>query len=160
MSSPGCYQDMLLTLSPFPRRFVDSWLYTVIVSILHALRSLTTSLSSSRPRAPICPGPSRFPPVSPSCTFPRPSPPPLPLSTRQRHLLLQTVHPHHVPEEQDFLLYVDTTGLLAVIPISLHWVFTSGLYLSDLFPPIVVLFSVEYVANWKSKNYFKFLQTS
>jgi len=67
MSSPGCYQDMLLTLSPFPRRFVDSWLYTVIVSILHALRSLTTSLSSSKPRAPICLGPSRFPPVSPPC---------------------------------------------------------------------------------------------
>jgi len=33
-----------------------------------------------------------------------------------------------VPEEQDLLLYVDTTSLLAVIPISLHWVFTSSLF--------------------------------
>src|SRR6218665_655128 len=49
--SLGCYQgprDVLLALSPFA---VDSRpLATVIVSILHALRSLTTSLSFTRPR--------------------------------------------------------------------------------------------------------------
>src|SRR6218665_2188640 len=127
MSSPGCYQDMLLTLSPFPRRFVDSWLYTVIVIILHALRSLTTSLSSSRPRAPICPGPSRFPPVSPSWPFlGRPL-----LLYPSPHANIIFFRPSTLitcPEEQDLLLYVDTTGLLAVIPISLHWVFTSSLF--------------------------------
>src|SRR6218665_3012811 len=60
--------------------------------------------------------------------FTRPSPPPLPLSTRQHHLFLQTVHPHHVSEEQHLLLYVATTGLLAGIPVSLHWMFTSSLF--------------------------------
>src|SRR6218665_1726883 len=44
--------------------------------------------------------------------FTRPPPPFLPLSTRQHHLLLQTVHPHHVSEEH-LLLYVASTGLLA-----------------------------------------------
>src|SRR6218665_2056163 len=43
--------------------------------------------------------------------FTRPSPPPpLPLSTCQHHLLLQTVHPHHVSKEQHLLLYVATTA--------------------------------------------------
>ena len=63
------------------------------------------------------------------------------LSTRQHHLLLQTVHPHHVSEEQHLLLYVATTGLLAVIPVSLHWMFSLlEPILSDLVPPVVVLF--------------------
>src|SRR6218665_614085 len=100
-------------------------LATVIVSILHALRSLTTSLSFSRPRAPlhVCPGPSRFPPASHSCTFSSAVPSSsTSYSIRQHHLLLQTVHSHHVTEEQH-LLYVATTGLLAVIPVSLHCVF-------------------------------------
>src|SRR6218665_528430 len=58
---------MLLTLSPFA---VDSLTpsYRHIVRILHVLRFLTSTLSS-RPRAPICPGSSRFPPVSLSCTL-------------------------------------------------------------------------------------------
>ena len=75
--------------------------------------------------------------------FHRLSPPPLPLSTRQLHLLLQTVHPHPVTEEQYLLLCVATTGLLAVIPISLHCVFRPlvGLaYWSDLIPPVVMLY--------------------
>src|SRR6218665_3529158 len=126
----GCYQgprDMLLTLSPFA---VDSFTPSYRRSqhpprapIPHHFSQLLQPNNSYKSR-PI----SRSPPVSPSCTFPRPSPPPLPLSTRQHHLLLQTVHPHHVPEEQDLLLYVDATSLLAVIPISLHWVFTSSLF--------------------------------
>src|SRR6218665_2326314 len=59
--------------------------------------------------------------------FRRPSPPPLPLSTCQHHLL-QTVHPHHVSEEKHLLLYVATTGLLTVIPVSLHWMFTRAYF--------------------------------
>ena len=46
----------------------------------------------------------------------------LPLSTCQHHLLLQTVYPHHVSEEQHLLLYVATTGVLAVIPVLLHFI--------------------------------------
>src|SRR6218665_2169576 len=136
-------------------------LATVIVSILHALRSLTTSLSFSRPRAPlhVCPGPSRFPPASHSCTFSSAVPSSsTPYSIRQPHLL-QTVHSRHVTEEQH-LLYVATIGLLAVIPVSLHCVFRLlvGLaYLSDLIPPVVVLF-LENEANWKSRTISSFFK--
>src|SRR6218665_3171429 len=87
----------------------------------------TNASPYNRPSAPICPGPFRFSPVSPSCTFPRASPPPLPLATRPHHLLLQTVHPHTCPKNKIFC-YVDMTGLLAVIPIALHWVFNSSLF--------------------------------
>src|SRR6218665_3635682 len=150
-------------LVTFCRRFVDP-LDTVIVSILHALRSLTTSLSFSRPRAPlhVCPGPSRFPPASHSCTFSSAVPSSsTPYSIHQHHLLLQNVHPHHVTEEQH-LLYVATTGLLALIPVSLHCVFKllvglAYMYLSALIPPVVVLF-LENEANWKSATISSFFK--
>src|SRR6218665_3355472 len=66
--------------------------------------------------------------------FPRPSPPPLPLSrlsTRQHHLLLQTVHPPSSRARRTssgICCYLYVVGLLAVIPISLQWVFISSLF--------------------------------
>src|SRR6218665_2736627 len=117
---------MLLTLSPF------------------AVHLLTPSYCHSQhpPRAPnphlfsqlqakgsYMPRRSRFPPVSPSCTLysavPSSSSTPLHTPTSSPS---PDAHPHHVPEEQHLLLYVATTGLLAVITVSLHWVFTSSLF--------------------------------
>src|SRR6218665_1334728 len=57
---------MLLTLSPFA---VDSLTPSYRHSQHPPRAPILTSSLSSRPRAPICPGPSRFSPVFPSCTL-------------------------------------------------------------------------------------------
>jgi len=127
---------MLLTLSPFA---VDSLTpsYTYRHS-QHPSRALLSAPGQGLLYDPAHPGSRQYLLHAP---FTRPSTPPLPLSTCQHHLLLQTVHPHHVSEEQHLLLYVATTGLLAVIPVSLHWMFSLlEPILSDLVPPVVVLF--------------------
>src|SRR6218665_1631742 len=116
---------MLLTLSPFA---VDSLTPSYRHS-QHPSRAPMLHLLSAPGQGllyvPAHPGSRQYLLHAP---FTRPSPPPLPLSTRQHHLLHQTVHPHHVSEEQHLLIYVATTGLLAVIPVSLHWMFTSSLF--------------------------------
>src|SRR6218665_45516 len=112
---------MMLTLSPFA---VD-WLPPSSRNSQHPSGAPIPRLFSAPGQGllyvPAHPGSRQYLLHAP---FTRPSPPFLPLSTRQHHLLLQTVHPHHVSEEQHLLLYVASTGLLAVIPVSLHWMFT------------------------------------
>src|SRR6218665_876397 len=126
---------MLLTLSPFA---VDS----LTPSYRHGQHAspFLSALGQGLLYVPAHPGSRQYLLHAP---FTQPSPPPLPLSTCQHHLLLQTVHPHHVSEEQHLLLYVATTGLLAVIPVSLHWMFTVEPILSNLVPPVVVLFLLK-----------------
>src|SRR6218665_89140 len=116
---------MMLTLSPFA---VDSLTpsYRHSQHPSHApIPPPFSALAQGPLYAPAHPGSRQY---LMHAAFTRPSPPPLPLSTCQHHLLLQTVHPHHVSEEQHLLLYVATTGLFAVIPVSLHWMFTSSLF--------------------------------
>src|SRR6218665_2453153 len=125
---------MMLTLSPFA---VDSLTPSYRHSQHPSRASMPFLFSQLQAKGSYM---SRPIPVPASISFMHP---PLPLSTCQHHLLLQTVHPHHVSEEQHLLLYVATTGLLAVIPVSLHWMFTVEPILSDLVPPVAVLFLLK-----------------